>query len=69
MNINIAIVLVSVFLAACNTDRTVNVNRAGHDVNMNASANAPGVDHNAMGHGSSSNRANMQSSTGAAAAT
>src|SRR5687768_10912228 len=61
-----AIVVIAALLFGCAGDNTSSVNHAGH--NMNANTNTVAVDHNTMGHGTTSDHANMQSSPGAAAA-
>jgi uncharacterized protein (DUF305 family) len=69
MRMYIAILSLTALLVACSAgERTDNVNHAGHNMNTTAASNSSTVDHNAMGHGSAGEHADMASSPGAASA-
>lgn len=69
MRVHLVILFVSALLTACSAvDRPGSTNHAMHNANANTVTNTPTVDHDAMGHGSSSVHSNMQSSPGAESA-
>ena len=69
MRIQIAIIFLCAILAACSSgERSADTNHAGHNMNAAPPSNSSTVDHNAMGHGSGGDHADMASSPGAGSA-